>query len=98
MPRPKRGDSKSELIQLALAGIDAQIQELMAKRVEIAKLAAPALAPKPARKAAVRKRAATPAKAVAPAKKKRKVSAATRKKLKEAAEKRWARAREAKGQ
>jgi hypothetical protein len=39
MPRPKGGSSRSELVRLAIAGIDAQIQELMDKRKEFAKMA-----------------------------------------------------------
>jgi hypothetical protein len=98
MARPKGGSSRSELVRLAIAGIDAQIQELMDKRRQFAKLApgsagaAPAAAPS----GAIRAAAVTGSK-TAPAKKKRVVSAATRRKLKEAAKARWARVRGEKG-
>lgn len=96
MPRPKGSGNKnrSELVQLALAGIDAQIQVLQSqidvlvdKRKQISKSTAggestqSAAAPKGSKVAAT------------PGKKKRTVSAATRKKLKEAAKARWARER-----
>ena len=94
MPRPKGGSSRSELVRLAIAGIDAQIQELMDKRKQFAKLApgATGSAPTVGAAATVSRVAVTGTKA-APAKKKRVVSAATRKKLKEAAKARWARVR-----
>jgi hypothetical protein len=98
MARPKGGSSRSELVRLAIAGIDAQIQELMDKRKQFAKMA-----PGPAGSGAtsassgtIRAAAVTVSKA-APAKKKRVVSAATRRKLKEAAKARWARVRAEKG-
>lgn len=83
MAKPKSGGNQSDLIRLAIAGIDAQIKELSEKRVELAAMVAgaPAAAPRKGRPAA-KKAAATPAK-------KRKVSAATRKKLKERAKARW---------
>ncbi|MBO0721248.1 MAG: hypothetical protein J2P41_10515 [Blastocatellia bacterium] len=98
MPRPKGGSSRSELVRLAIAGIDAQIQELMDKRKEFAKMAPGAAGSGPAVAAAasVSRVVVTGTKA-APAKKKRVVSAATRKKLKEAAKARWARVRAERG-
>jgi hypothetical protein len=94
MPRPKGGSSRSELVRLAIAGIDAQIQDLMDKRRQFAKLApgAAGSAPASASSGAIRAASVTVSKA-APAKKKRVVSAATRRKLKEAAKARWARVR-----
>ncbi len=98
MPRPKGSANKnrSELVQLALAGLDVQIQQLqsqiealMDKRKQISKssiggdeVSSTASVASKGRKAAAD-----------PAKKKRPVSASTRKKLKEAAKARWARAR-----
>lgn len=89
MPRPKGSGNRSELVELAIAGIDAQIQQLEArikeladKRKELSKGTAVASA----------KVSKAPA-AGATARKKRVVSAATRKKLKEAAKARWAKAR-----
>src|SRR5262245_27148368 len=100
MPRPKVGSSRSDLIRLAIAGIDAQIENLTEKKRELARAipgvaysAAPAAPTRPARKLA----AMTSATA-SPAKKKRKVSPATRKKLKEAAKARWARIRAERGE
>lgn len=98
MPRPKGSGNRSELIQLALAGIDAQIQQLQSqidaltdKRKQISKTGAGAATASASVTTKGRKAAATAANA-AP-KKKRVVSAATRKKLKEAAKARWARER-----
>lgn len=98
MPRPKGGSSRSELVRLAIAGIDAQIQELMDKRKEFAKMApgAAGSATSVAAAASVSRVAVTGTKS-ASAKKKRIVSAATRKKLKEAAKARWARVRAERG-
>lgn len=99
MPRPKGGSSRSELVRLAIAGIDAQIQDLIDKRKQFAKLApgsAGAAPSVPSSSGGVSRVAVTGNKA-APAKKKRVVSAATRKKLKEAAKARWARVRAERG-
>jgi hypothetical protein len=98
MPRPKGGSSRSELVRLAIAGIDAQIQELMDKRRQFAKMApgATGAAPASASSGTIRAAAVTGSNA-APAKKKRVVSAATRRKLKEAAKARWARVRADRG-
>jgi len=105
MPRPKGSGNKnrSELVQLALAGIDAQIQQLQTqidlltdKRRQISKsdsggsTGATAAVVSSGRKAA-KKSAKAAGKAAG--KKKRVVSAATRKKLKDAAKARWARER-----
>ncbi|MEO6725476.1 MAG: hypothetical protein ABIU20_10190 [Blastocatellia bacterium] len=97
MPRPKGSANKnrSELVQLALAGIDAQIQQLQSqidsltdKRKQISKSnTGGGATPAASVTSKGRKAAATPAK------KKRAVSASTRKKLKEAAKARWARQR-----
>ena len=99
MPRPKIGSSRSDLIRLAIAGIDAQIENLTEKKRELAReipgaaYSAPAA---PTRQPA-RKRAAMTSATASPAKKKRKVSQATRKKLKDAAKARWARIRAERG-
>lgn len=88
MPRPKGSGNRSELVQLALAGIDAQIQQLEAQIQELTdKKKQLAKGNSPVASKAVK------VSANAPAKKKRTVSAATRKKLKEAAKARWARER-----
>ncbi|MBS1787295.1 MAG: hypothetical protein JST85_06225 [Acidobacteria bacterium] len=88
MPRPKGSGNRSELVQLAIAGIDAQIQQLETqisllneKRKQLTKSGAVTGATTGAKAAAV---AAT---------KKRVVSAATRKRLKDAAKARWAKVR-----
>lgn len=96
MPKMKSSSGQADLIELAMAGIDAQIKALTEKREELRKMLAPAPAVKERKKAAPAKKAkvVAPAKkvaAAAPAKKKRVFSAATRRKLKEAAKARWAR-------
>jgi len=97
MPRPKVGSSRTDLIRLAIAGIDAQISSLTEKKRELAReIPGGGFAvSEPARPA--RKRAAMTSATASPAKKKRKVSQATRKKLKEAAKARWARIRAERG-
>jgi hypothetical protein len=106
MAKSSGDTSKLELVELALAGIDAQIKELTDKKAELMALvgqAAPA-APKRAAKAKAKAakvskvaKVAKVAKSEADADKKKRVfSAATRKKLREAAKARWARAKEAK--
>jgi hypothetical protein len=98
MPRPKGSGNRSEFVEFALAGIDAQIQQLQLqidtltdKRKQLAKSGsggsvASASVVSKGRKAAAVVAGDQP-------KKKRVVSAATRKKLKEAAKARWAKAR-----
>lgn len=88
MARSKGSGDRSELIRLAIVGIDTQIQKLQAeiaelteKRKQYAKGGPVAAAVKGASVAA------------AVGGRKRVVSAATKKKLKEAAKARWARAR-----
>lgn len=79
MPSTKTVD-QSELIQLALIGIDARIAELQATRAQLlAQTGTPS--PSPAAKSSKRR-------------KRRKVSAETRVKLSAAAQARWARERE----
>ena len=101
MSRPKGSANKnrSELVQLALAGIDAQLQQLQSqidmltdKRKQISKSNTGDQAAPAASVANKGRKAAS-----APGKKKRAVSAATRKKLKDAAKARWARKREEEG-
>lgn len=87
MPKAQGGHDQTELITLAIAGIDAQIRQLQDKRGQLSELlsgapSAPASASAPAGKAA----------AAAPGKK-RVFSAATRKKLQIAAKRRWERVR-----
>ena len=89
MPRPKGSGNRSELVTLALAGIDAQIQQLQAqidalseKRKQYAK-GGSVVSAAPAAKSVVN----------TASKKKRVVSAATKKRLKEAAKARWAKVR-----
>lgn len=86
MPRPKGSGNRSELVQLAIVGIDTQIQQLHAqiaelteKRKQLAKGGSAV--------------AATKGASAAEGAKKRVVSAATKKKLKEAAKARWAKVR-----
>jgi len=112
MAKSSGDTSKLELVELALAGIDAQIKELTDKKAELMALvgqAAPA-APKRAAKAKAKAakvvkgakvskvaKVARVAKSEADSDKKKRVfSAATRKKLREAAKARWARAKETK--
>jgi hypothetical protein len=89
MPR-KRGTSQSELIKLAIEGLDAQIQALQEKRAELTKMTGGGSRPA-GRSASVKASASKPAKA------RRKVSLATRRKLRDAAKKRWARIKGEKG-
>ena len=98
MPRPKGSGNRSELVQLALAGIDAQIQQLQLqidaladKRKQYAKTGGGGAATSVSIVTKGRKAAA--AVTDASSTKKRVVSAATRKKLKEAAKARWAKGR-----
>lgn len=88
MPRPKGSGNRSELVQLAIAGIDAQIQQLQSqiealtdKRKQLVKGGSVSV-PSSTTKASAGSTA-----------KKRVVSAATKKRLKEAAKARWARVR-----
>ena len=97
MPRPKTSSSRSELIKLAIAGIDAQIQELTEKRAELIR-EAPTGGAVSVSAGPGRKRATVTSSASVSAKKKRVVSAATRRKLKEAAKARWARIRSERGE
>jgi hypothetical protein len=91
MPRPRGDSSTSELVRLAIAGIDAQIQNLMDKRKQLAKLASGAVSVAPEVHAnGVNRMAVTRSEVVPAKKKKRFVSAETRKKLKKAAKARWA--------
>jgi hypothetical protein len=103
MAKATSDTSRQELVELALAGIDAQIRELNEKKNELMQLLGQTpTAPKRAAKAG--KAAKSPKKEkekepemeTASAKKKRVFSAATRKKLREAAKARWAREKEPK--
>lgn len=88
MPRPKGSGNRSELVQLAIVGIDTQIEKLQAQIAELnekrKQLAKGGVATAAVKSASV---------AAADGVKKRVVSAATKKKLKEAAKARWAKAR-----
>ena len=79
MPRGRKSN-ESELIQFAIAGINARIEELEQKREQLAAQAG-------GRESAAEAGAGE----AGPGQKRRKVSAATRAKLKAAAKKRWAR-------
>ena len=81
MPRPKGNFDQAELVELAIAGIDAQIRELQLKKL--------ALQGRARVGAAVRV-------AVAGAAPKRVFSEATKRRLSIAAKRRWARERAAK--
>lgn len=83
MPRPRGNHDQAELIELAIAGIDAQIRELQLKKL--------ALQGRSIAKAAVAVRVV--AAGAAP---KRVFSAATKRRLSLAAKRRWARERAAK--
>lgn len=92
-------DTKNrELVELALAGLDAQIRELNEKKNELMQLlgggaAAPKRATKAAKAPKKGKEKEKPAETET-GKKKRVFSAATRKKLRESAKARWAREKE----
>ncbi len=87
MPRTRGGHDQTELIRLAISGIDAQMRDLEEKRRTLTRL----LSTGPGRprvsevKARVVQKAGTS--------RKRAFSAATRKRLSVAAKRRWARAR-----
>lgn len=88
MPRPKGSGNRSDLVQLAIVGIDTQIQQLQSQIAELVEK----------RKQLVKggggvNTQKTSGVAAAAGGKKRVVSAATKRKLKEAAKARWARAR-----
>lgn len=89
MPISTGGKDQAELIQLAIAGIDAQIRELQEKRAQLSGM----VSGRAASAAAV----AAPA-APAPAGRKRVFSDATREKLSRAAKRRWKRERAEKKQ
>jgi len=92
MAKQTKGNKNAELIILALAGIDAQIKELNEKKEELRQSLGHAATTSQSRSVAGR----GSKKEAAPAKKKRVFSAATRKKLREAAKARWAREKETK--
>ena len=95
MPSKNKTD-QSELITLAIEGIDAQIRALTEKRAQFTALISEAPV---ASRAVGRPRRSSKAKADSSpaAKPRRTMSAATRKKLKEAAKERWARVKAEKG-
>jgi hypothetical protein len=99
MPRPKGSGNKnrSELVQLALTGLDVQIQQiqaqldaLTAKRREISRSGA---VKETVSSASVASKKQTAGVTSPKKRKKRKVSEETRQKLSEAAQARWARQR-----
>jgi len=89
MPRGRPASAQTELVKLALEGLDAKIQALQEQRAKLAKMTSGGggggKAPAARKSASVKASAAPPAK--------RKVSAATKRKLKAAAKARWARIR-----
>jgi Arc/MetJ-type ribon-helix-helix transcriptional regulator len=92
MPRPKGSGNRSEFVQFALAGIDAQIQQLQSQIEELTDMRKQLAKDGNVASATV---AAKGAKAAAGAatKKKRVVSSLTKKRLREAAKARWAKVR-----
>ena len=90
MAKSSGDTNKNELVELALAGIEAQIKDLTEKKEELKKLLGQRAAV--AKKRAGGCEAAT--KDTASAKRKRVFTPATRKKLREAAKARWARRKE----
>jgi hypothetical protein len=84
MPRTRGGHDQTELVRLAISGIDAQIRELEEKRRVLSRL----ISAGPGRPRAATVRKVAKAKAV-----KRAFSDSTRKRLSLAAKRRWARAR-----
>jgi hypothetical protein len=97
MPKTSSSGKSADLLKQAIASIDEEIKALTAQRDQLAKLVGGGAAPAPARRG---RPAASPApagkKAAKKAGKKRVFSAATKKKLKDAAKARWARVREEK--
>lgn len=95
MPKKSNESTNADLVQLAIEGIDAKINELTAKRQELVQMLGHGPATKQKRESATSKKEAKEAKEAgdAPAKK-RVFSAATRRKLREAAQARWKRQRE----
>jgi len=87
MPRTRGGHDQTELIRLAISGIDAQMRELEEKRRALTRLlsAGPGRPRVSEAKARVVQKTGTS--------RKRAFSAATRKRLSVAAKRRWARAR-----
>ncbi len=90
MPRGRPASAQTELVKLALEGLDAKIQALQEQRAKLAKMTSGGGGGK-AKARAARTTASVKASAAQPAK--REVSAATRRKLKAAAKKRWAKIR-----
>ena len=106
MPRGRPSSDPVKLLRLALAAIDTQIAELQEKRAQLAAVVAGSRGPgRPARRVGrpPGRPPGRPAgrlikvKAAQKAIKRRKVSAATRRRLSEAAKQRWARERVARG-
>lgn len=99
MPKSAKNNDPSALIKMAIDGIDAQIKDLLEKREQLAKLVDAGEAPAAAngrrrgRPPGSKNKGAAVVSAAGQKTKKRVVSAATRKKLKEAAKARWERAR-----
>jgi hypothetical protein len=87
MPKTRLGHDQTELVRLAISGIDAQMRELEEKRRTLTRLLS--VGPGRPRVAALKARVVQKASAS----KKRAFSAATRKRLSLAAKRRWARAR-----
>lgn len=88
MAKKAKGGDPSELIQMAITRIDEQIEELNQQRAQLVGMISGDFAP-----AAGRRRGRPPGKPAQTGAKKRKVSAATKAKLRAAAKARWARYR-----
>lgn len=104
MPRGRPSGDPVKLVRLALAAIDNQIAELQEKRAQLAAIVAVTRGPgrPPGRRGRPAGRPAgrppgRPKKGAQKAGKRRKVSAATRRRLSEAAKQRWARERMTRG-
>ncbi|NBO64027.1 MAG: hypothetical protein EBU88_04120 [Acidobacteria bacterium] len=102
MAKTSSDTNRNELVELALAGIEAQIKDLSEKREELRRMleSGGTAAPRRAAKAGKAGRTSKAAKAAEngepTGRKKRVFSPATRKKLREAAKARWARNKESK--
>jgi hypothetical protein len=90
MPKKSGSGDPSELIRMAISRIDDQIGELTAQRTQLEKMVSGGVDVPVARR---RGRPPLAVKAVTTGRKKRKVSPATKAKLKAAAKARWARYR-----
>lgn len=93
MPRGRPASAQTELVKLALEGLDAKIQALQEQRAKLAKMTSGGGGGGGGKGKARATRTTASVKASAAPPAKRKVSAATRRKLKAAAKQRWAKIR-----